>query len=203
MNTGEYGTIADNTLGNINNRVLNGVVNGTYSLSPTRIFNYRVGASRRYEGRGRFIKARSTSPISVSRIYGLRVRSEFAMFPTINAAGYAAFGDVWRSDQAWKRSVHVGGGDVGGPRTPHSEVRRGHPTLRSDSAAGLSRTARLFVCEIADAGSDPLWPPSRLVTDSHPYLMGFGTGSIRNTPALAVRNVYWALYAMTRSRWAG
>ena len=45
VNTGEYGTIADNTLGNINNRVLNGVVNGTYLLSPTRILNYRVGAS--------------------------------------------------------------------------------------------------------------------------------------------------------------
>jgi hypothetical protein len=72
--------------------VANGVVNGTYLLSPTRILNYRSGITRRYEGRqpinqGKVDIAALGFPTAMASAFD----AKFAMFPTI-ATGYATFG---------------------------------------------------------------------------------------------------------------
>lgn len=195
-NTGTYGTIADDTMGAIENRVLNGVINGTYTLSANKILSYRYGAARRYEGRvpihqGKIDLRELGFPTNVVNAFD----PKFAMFPTINTGNYNQFGQTsgdpirrgndihtWVSDSSIITGRHTAkfGGDV---RLYNQTPLQGFPVQHSYSFA-RSQTQ----------GPNPLTPSLTAGDGFASYLTGFGTGSIRNTPAFAIRNWYWAVF---------
>ena len=195
-NTGEYGTIADNTLGAITNRVLNGVINGTYVFSPTRIWNYRYGGTRRFEGR---------SPIHLGQVkiadlgFAQNVVNafdpNFAMFPTISPAGYATFGND-SGDPIRK------GGVIQTLVTDMSEIHGRH-TIKVGGDVRLYDQTPLQGWPVGHGysfskaqtqGPNPLTPSLTAGDGFASFLVGFGTGSINNTPAIAVRNFYYAAF---------
>ena len=194
-NTGEFGTIADNTLGNIQNRVANGVVNGTYLLSPTRILNYRSGITRRYEGRqpinqGKVDIAALGFPTAMASAFD----SKFAMFPTI-ATGYATFGMDGGDPIRRGNTIYTLVADA-------SEVRGRH-TFKLGADFRLYDQTPLQGWPVGHSysfgrgqtqGPDPLQQSLTAGDGFASFLTGFGTGSIRNTPALAIRNLYWAAF---------
>jgi len=195
--TGEFGTIAEAAMGAISNRVLNGVINGTYLLSPTRILNYRYGAARRYEGRvaihqGEIDIAALGFPPSLASAFD----PQYAMFPSINPAGYATFGQTPGDPIRRGNDIHTWVAEV-------SEIRGRH-TIKAGVDARLYNQTPLqgfpvqhtySFTKAQTQGPNPLVASLTSGDGFASFLTGFGTGSIRNAPALAVRNSYWALYA--------
>jgi hypothetical protein len=194
-NTGEFGTIADNSLGNIKNRVLNSVVNGTYLLSPTRILSYRAGATRRFEGRqpinqGKVDIAALGFPASMASAFD----SKFAMFPTI-ATGYATFGMDGGDPIRRGNTIYTLVADASEVRGPHTFKAGADFRLYDQTPLqGWPVGHNYSFGRGQTQGPDPLQQSLTAGDGFASFLTGFGAGSIRNTPALAIRNLYWAAF---------
>ncbi|MEO7650403.1 MAG: hypothetical protein ABIZ80_08030, partial [Bryobacteraceae bacterium] len=195
-NTGEYGTLADTAMGAIENGAWNSVINGTFLLSPTRVLNYRYGFSRRTEGR----EPIHTGEVNITALgfpqYVANVFDpKFAMFPQISATGYDAFGQtpgdpirrgndlhVWVLESSIIQSRHSFkfGTDI---RLYNQTPLQGFPVQHS---YGFTRSQT--------QGPNPLVASLTSGDGFASFLTGFGTGSIRNNAALAIRNYYAGLY---------
>ncbi|HTM48482.1 MAG TPA: carboxypeptidase-like regulatory domain-containing protein, partial [Bryobacteraceae bacterium] len=195
-NTGEFGTLADTAMGAIENHAWNAVINGTLLLSPTRVVNYRYGFSRRFEGRtpihqGQVNIAALGFPQYLTNVFD----PKYAMFPSINPANYATFGQtpgdpirkgndlhtwVLEGSQIHSRHTFKFGTDL---RLYLQSPLQGFPVQHSYSFA-RSQTQ----------GPNPLTASLTSGDGFASLLTGFGSGSIKNNAALAIRNLYSALY---------
>jgi hypothetical protein len=196
-NTGEFGTIADSALGNDQNHVWNAVLNGTILLSATRVVNYRYGIARRYEGRipihqGEIDIAKLGFPQNMVNVFD----PKFAMFPSITATGYAPFGQTGGDPILRGNDLHTIVLDG-------SEIRGRH-TLKVGTDLRLYNQTPLQGFPIQHGynftpaqtqGPNPLIASLTSGDGFASFLTGFGTGSIQNLSSLAIRNMYYALFA--------
>jgi hypothetical protein len=195
-NTGEFGTIADSALGNDQNHVWNGVLNGTYMLSPTRIVNYRYGVARRYEGRipihqGEINIAQLGFPQNMVNVFD----PKFAMFPSITVTGYAPFGQTGGDPILRGNDIHTAVVEA-------SEIHNRH-TFKFGADFRLYDQTPLQGFPIQHGynftrsqtqGPNPLTASLTSGDGFASFLTGFGTGSIQNLSSLAIRNSYVATY---------
>lgn len=192
-NSGPFGNVADNVLGVDLNRVFNGVLNDTYTLSPTTLLNVRFGVTRRYEGRTPIHGGINISNLGFPSNVAAAATQQ--VFPVFSFSNYTSWGDP--------------GGDA---------IRRGNTiwTLVGDTTMIRGRHTFVFGTDLrlydqtayqagSDAGSysfsqsftqGPNPQVSSLTSGDAfaSFLVGYGSGSFTQTPALAIRNAYAALY---------
>lgn len=195
-NSGEFGTLADAAMGAIENRVLNGVVNGTRLLSPTRVLNYRLGAARRFEGRLPIHQGKvDIAALGFPQYLVNAFDPKFAMFPRISPGGYFAFGQTPGDPIRRGNDIYTGVIEASEIRGRHTfkygaDLRmynqtplQGFPVQHS---YGFARSQT--------QGPNPLVASITAGDGFASFLTGFGAGSIQNTPSLAIRNAYTAFY---------
>jgi len=191
---GPYNNIAEPVLGVIANRVLNGVVNMTNVLSPARILNVRFGATRRFEGR---------TPLSEGKVNltelgfnsAVAAAAQEILFPVTAVANYTQLGApggdrirrgntiytiVGEQTEIRGRHTFVYGADV--RLYDQTPFQGGSPS--GNYSFGLGQTQ----------GPNPLQASLTAGNGLASLLTGFGTGSINRVPALAIRNMYYALF---------
>ena len=192
--SGPYNNIADNVLGVTVNRVHNASVNLTTLLSATRILNFRIGATRRFEGRipladGKVNLATLGFPAA------LAAQVDEQLFPTVAVANYGQLGPasgdrirrgngvytlVAEQTEIHGRHTLVYGADV---RFYDQTPYQGAAPSGSYSFA-LSQTQ----------GPNPLVPTLGAGNGLASLLIGFGSGNVSGVPALRVRNFYNGLF---------
>ena len=89
--SGPYNNIADNVLGVTVNRVHNASVNLTTLLSATRILNFRIGATRRFEGRIPLADGK-VNLTTLGFPAALAAQVDEQLFPTVAVANYGQLG---------------------------------------------------------------------------------------------------------------
>jgi len=195
--TGEFETIAAAAMGAIDNRVLNGVMNGTYLLSPTRILNYRYGAARRYEGRVPINQGKiDIATLGFPQYMVNAFDPQYAMFPSVNPSGYATFGQTPGDPIRRGNDIHTWVGEVSDIRGRHTiKFGTDFRLYNQTPLQGFPVQHTYSFAKSQTQGPNPLTASLTAGDGFASFLTGFGSGSIRNAPALAVRNAYWALYA--------
>lgn len=192
--TGPFGNIADTVLGTTLNRVITGVVNHTATLSPSRILNLRLGAVRRFEGR----IPRSSGQVNLNELgfpAYISAAAQEQLFPTVSIAGYSGLGapsgdrirrgnDIYtlvaeQSEYHGRHTLTYGADIRLYNQTP---FQGGIPS--GNYSFGLGQTQ----------GPNPLAASLTAGNGLASLLFGFGSGSIDNVPAAAIRNMYYALF---------
>ena len=187
-----FGTIADTGGDDQIQAYINSVLNGTYVLSPQRLFNYRFGTTR---------KIQNTHPTFLGQIKlndlgfpsYVAANAQVEMFPQMSFNGYTAIGTApprrvsndifaWVADYTEVRHRHTIkiGADV--------RVYNQNP-FNASAAAGSYSFTNAFT-----QGADPLRAARGSGDGFASFLTGYGTGTIQYTPAFAVRNGYYGIY---------
>jgi hypothetical protein len=196
-NTGQSGpfdSIADTVLGTTVSRALTGVVNMTSTLSATRILNWRLGATRRFEGR----TPRSSGQVDLTTLgfpSSIAAAAQEQIFPTISIANYTGLGapagdrirrgnDIYTlvAEQVEYQGRHTltWGGDA--RMYNQTPFQGGIPS--GSYSFGLAQTQ----------GANPLVASLTAGNGLASLLTGFGSGSIDLVPAGAIRNMYYGLF---------
>ncbi len=191
---GPYNNIAEPVLGIIQNRVLNGVVNTTAVLSPQRILNLRAGVTRRFEGRTPLAEGKvNLTELGFSPAIAAAAQEQ--VFPTVGVANFTQLGApggdrirrgntiytvVAEQTEIRGRHTFVYGADV--RMYDQTPFQAGTPS--GNYSFGLGQTQ----------GPNPLAATLTAGNGLASLLTGFGTGSINLVPALAIRNMYYALF---------
>lgn len=192
--TGPFDSIADTVLGTTVSRALTGVVNMTSTLSATRILNWRLGATRRFEGR----TPRSSGQVDLTALgfpSSIAAAAQEQIFPTISIANYTGLGapagdrirrgnDIYTlvAEQVEYHGRHTltWGGDA--RMYNQTPFQGGIPS--GSYSFGLAQTQ----------GANPLVASLTAGNGLASMLTGFGTGSIDLVPAGAIRNMYYGLF---------
>jgi hypothetical protein len=190
---GPYDNIADPVLGIIVNRVINGVVNITNAFSPNRILNLRTGVTRRFEGRTPLSDGKvNLTELGFSPVVAASVQEQ--LFPVVGVANFSGFsvgGDrirrgntiytvVGEQTEIHGRHTIVYGADV--RMYDQTPFQAGSPS--GSYSFGLGQTQ----------GPNPLVAAVGAGNGLASLLTGFGTGAISSVPALAIRNMYYAMF---------
>lgn len=203
--TGEFGTLADTTTGPTNNRVINAVLNSTHVLNPTRILNWRLGFTRRFELRGSGYPGQADLAALGFPPNVVAAADTPHKMPQFSVAGYGA------------AAVTGGASNFIGP--PGGEdIRRGNDiyTLVAEQTEIHGRHTLIFGGDFRLYNQTPYQSggpggtysfsrsqtggPNPLVaslTDGDgfaSFLTGFGSGSISQFARLAMRNYYAGLF---------
>lgn len=186
------GTIADTGGDNQIQAYVNAVINGTYVISPTRLFNYRFGLTRKIQNshatyEGQIKLADLGFPTNVA------ANAQMQLFPQMSFAGYDSVGTApprrvsndiydWVADYTEIRGRHTVkvGADI--------RLYNQNP-FNASAAAGAYSFGSAFT-----QGPDPLRASVEAGNSIASFLTGYGTGSIAYTPAFAIRNGYYGLY---------
>jgi hypothetical protein len=191
---GPYNNIAEPVLGIIANRVVNGVINTTAVLSPSRILNLRAGVTRRFEGRTPLASGKvNLTELGFSPAIAAAAQEQ--LFPTTSIANYTGLGApggdrirrgntiytvVAEQTEIRGRHTFVYGADL--RMYDQTPFQGGTPS--GSYSFGLGQTQ----------GPNPLTPSLTAGHGLASLLTGFGSGSINLVPALAIRNMYYALF---------
>lgn len=190
---GPYDNIGDPVLGIIENRVMNGVVNITSVLSASRVLNIRTGVTRRFEGRTPLSDGKvDLTSLGFSPAIAAAVQEQ--LFPVVSVAnltGFSVASDrirrgntiytiVGEQTEVHGRHTVVYGADV--RMYDQTPFQAGSPS--GSYSFGLGQTQ----------GPNPLVAAVGSGHGLASLLTGFGTGSINSVPALAIRNMYYALF---------
>lgn len=193
-NTGPYGNIADTVLGVTLNRVWNGVVNYTAVLSPSRILNVRVGATRRFEGR---------VPLAAGQVdlTALGFPASFAgavqeaAFPTIGIANYSGLGPAPGDRIRRGNDIYTLVGEQTETHGRHTLTYGADVRLYNQTPfQGGVPSGNFSFLTSQTQGPDPLRASLTAGSGLASFLLGFGTGSVDQVPALAIRNMYYGLF---------
>lgn len=191
-NSGAFGTIADPDYGNNVNHVINLVLNDTLTLSARRVLNLRFGFTRRFEGRVPLWAGKvSLTELGFPAYVAAAVQEQ--VFPYMTMAGFSAFGN-----------------------TSSDRIRRGNDifTWVAEQTQMLGRHTMVYGADIrlynqtpyqasAPSGSysfnqgftqDPFKPGLTSGDGLASFLLGYGGGSVTNTPAFSIRNYYAGLF---------
>jgi hypothetical protein len=191
---GPYNTIADNVTGFTENRVWNGMLNLTDVLTPAWILNLRFGVTRRFEGRVP-LSAGKVDLTKLGFAPNIAAAVEEQIFPLISIQNFASMGPpsgdrIRRGNQVYTavieqtlmrgRHTFIYGADIRSyDQTPYQ-------------AAAASGSYSFNPAQTR--GPDPLRPTLTSGEALASYLLGFGSGSISSSAALAIRNMYYGLY---------
>jgi hypothetical protein len=189
---GPFGTPADPTGQISRNPVLNGVLNETLVLGPTRLLNLRYGFTRRLENSGpRWSGRISLTDLGFPAYVAAAAVEE--VFPRYAITGYSNLGSpsgarllrgndihTWVAEQTHIHGRHtlVYGADIRlYNQTPY----------QSGTPAGNYSFTQSFT-------QDPFRPGVGSGDALASFLLGYGGGSINTQPAFAVRNAYAGLF---------
>jgi hypothetical protein len=196
--TGPFNTAADNVAGPTANRVVNAVLNDTYVLSPTAVLNLRYGLTRRYEGREVLQGAVGLANLGFPASFAANAGKQ--NFPGVSFTGYTNWGatavtirrgndiHTWVGDETLIRGRHtiVYGADV--------RLYNQTPYQESTDSGSFSFTPSFT------QGPNSLQASLTAGDAFASFLTGYGGGSITTTPALAIRNMYYAVYVNDQIR---
>jgi len=187
------GTIADPGADSQVQGFLNGVINGTYVFSPTRMINYRYGATRKlqdatpyYFGQIKLNDLGFPSYVSAA--------SQLEAFPQMSFSGYDSIGTGPGTLRG--NDIHTWVADFTEIRGRHSlkfgaDTRVYNQTpFRSTASSGIYTFNNSFT-----QGPDPLRAARGAGDGFASFLTGYGTGNIQYSPAFAIRNGFVAVYA--------
>jgi len=192
--TGPYGTIADNVLGTTVNRVHNAAINLTTILSATRILNFRVGATRRFEGRIP-IAAGKVNLTELGFPASLAAQVDEQLFPTVAVANYGQLGPASGDRIRRGNGVYTLVGEQTEIHGRHTlvygaDVRFYDQTPYQGAAPSGSYSFALAQTQ----GPNPLAATLGAGNGLASLLLGFGSGSVTSVPALRVKNYYAGLF---------
>lgn len=192
-NPAVMGTIADSAGDFQTQAYVNAVINGTYVLSPARLFNYRFGLTRKIQNsrppyEDQIKLADLGFPANVA------ANAQMQLFPAMSFSGYSAIGTApprrvsndifaWVADYTEIHGRHTlkVGADI--------RLYNQNPFNASAGAAGTYSFTNGFT-----QGPDPLRASIGSGNSIASFLTGYGTGSMQYTPAFAIRNAYYGLY---------
>ncbi|MBI2690060.1 MAG: TonB-dependent receptor [Acidobacteria bacterium] len=192
--TGPYDNIADNVLGTTVNRVHNASVNLTTLLSATRILNFRIGATRRFEGRTPLASGK-VNLTSLGFPAGLAAQVDEQLFPTIAPANYGQLGPASGDRIRRGNGVYTIVGEQTEIHSRHTlvygaDLRFYDQTPYQGAAPSGSYSFALSQTQ----GPNPLVATLGSGNGLASLLVGFGSGSVSGVPALRVRNLYSGLF---------
>jgi hypothetical protein len=193
-NNGPFDTIADSVAGNIVNRVWNGMFNLTEVLTPRSILNLRFGATRRFEGRVPLAAGKvDLTKLGFAPNIGAAVDEE--TFPTISIQNFATMGPPSGDRIRRGNQVYTAVAENTLMRGRHTFIYGADIRLYDQTPFQAASSSGNYSFSPAQSrGPDPLRPTLTSGEALASYLLGFGSGSISNSAALAIRNQYYGLY---------
>jgi hypothetical protein len=198
-NSGPFNTAADNVLGIDINHVVNAVLNDTLALSPNAVLNIRYGLTRRYEGRTPLQGAVGLSNLGFPASYASQAQSQ--AFPTVAFTGYSSWGDPGGDGIRRGNDIHTLVADETLIRGRHTFVYGADIRLYNQTPYQAGSDSGTFSFSPSfTQGPNPLTASLTAGDGFASFLTGFGGGSITTTPALAIRNMYYAAYANDQIR---
>lgn len=197
--TGPFGNAADNVLGIDLNHVINVVLNDTYVVSPTAVLNVRYGLTRRYEGRTPLQGAVGLANLGFPSSYASQAQQQ--NFPVVSFTGYSSWGDPGGDTIRRGNTINTLVGDETLIRGRHTFVFGADVRLYDQTPyqAGSDSGSFSFTPSFTQ-GPNPLQASLGAGDAFASFLTGFGTGAVTTTPALAIRNMYYGLYANDQIR---
>jgi hypothetical protein len=192
-NTGPFNTVADNVLGIDQSHVINAVLNDTLTLSPNAVLNIRYGLTRRYEERDPLHGAVGLANLGFPASYAAQAQGQ--AFPVVGFTGYSSWGDPGGDAIRRGNDIHTLVADetlIHGRHTLvyGADIRLYNQTpYQSGSDSGSFSFSPSFT-----QGPNPLTASLAAADGFASFSVGYGSGSITQTPALALRNMYYALY---------
>ncbi|MFN0103902.1 MAG: carboxypeptidase regulatory-like domain-containing protein [Bryobacteraceae bacterium] len=192
--TGPYDNIADNVLGITVNRVHNAAINLTTILSATRILNFRIGATRRFEGRIPLADGK-VSLTALGFPAGVAAQVDEQLFPTIAVANYGQLGPASGDRIRRGNGVYTMVGEQTEIHGRHTlvygaDIRFYDQTPYQGGAPSGSYSFALSQTQ----GPNPLAAALGAGNGLASLLVGFGSGSVISVPALRVKNYYAGLF---------
>lgn len=192
--SGPYNNIADNVLGVTVNRVHNASVNLTTLLSATRILNFRIGATRRFEGRIPLADGK-VNLTTLGFPAALAAQVDEQLFPTVAVANYGQLGPASGDRIRRGNSVYTLVAEQTEIHGRHTlvygaDVRFYDQTPYQGAAPSGSYSFALSQTQ----GPNPLVPTLGAGNGLASLLIGFGSGNVSGVPALRVRNFYNGLF---------
>ncbi|MBM3737429.1 MAG: carboxypeptidase regulatory-like domain-containing protein [Acidobacteria bacterium] len=186
------GTIADTGADPQVQSFLNGVINGTFVFSPTRMVNYRYGATRKlqdatpyYFGQIKLTDLGFPSYVSAA--------TQQEVFPQMSFTGYSGVGTAPGTLRG--NDIHTWVADFTEIRGRHTlkfgaDTRLYNQTpFRTTASSGIYTFTNSFT-----QGPDPLRAARGSGDGFASFLTGYGTGNIQYSPAFAIRNGFMGLY---------
>lgn len=197
--TGPFHNYADNVLGIDMNHVINVVLNDTYILSPSAVLNVRYGLTRRYEGRTPLQGPVGLANLGFPASYASQAQQQ--NFPVVSFTGYSSWGDPGGDTIRRGNSINTLVGDETLIRGRHTFVFGADVRLYDQTPyqAGNDSGAFSFSPSFTQ-GPNPLQASLTAGDAFASFLTGYGSGSVTTTPALAIRNMYYGLYANDQIR---
>lgn len=193
-NNGPYNNIAEPVLGVISNRVVNGVINATGVLSPTRILSLRAGATRRFEGRTP-LSAGKVSLTELGFPASLAAVVQEQLFPVVSVANYTGLGAPSGDRIRRGNTIYTVVAEQTEIRGRHTLVWGADVRLYDQTPFQAGAPSGSYSFSLAQTqGPDPLRASLTAGHGVASLLTGFGSGSINQVPALAIRNMYYALF---------
>ena len=188
--SGPYNNIADNVLGVTVNRVHNASVNLTTLLSATRILNFRIGATRRFEGRIPLADGK-VNLTTLGFPAALAAQVDEQLFPTVAVANYGQLGPASGDRIRRGNSVYTLVAEQTEIHGRHTlvygaDVRFYDQTPYQGAAPSGSYSFALSQTQ----GPNPLVASLGAGNGLASLLIGFGSGSVSGVPALRVKNFY-------------
>ncbi|MEO7144738.1 MAG: TonB-dependent receptor [Bryobacteraceae bacterium] len=192
-NSAAFNNPADYTLGIDQNRVVNGVVNDTLTLSPTLLLNLRAGVTRRFEGRSPLHREFPLTNLGFPAAFASQVPQQ--SFPQISFSNFSPWGDTAGDPIARGNTLYSLVGDTTLIRGRHTFVMGADVRLYDQTPFQASADNGAFSFGPGfTQGANPLQSSLTSGNDFASFLVGYGAGTVNYVPAIAVRNWYWALY---------
>jgi len=191
---GPFNNIAEPVLGIIVNRVVNGVLNLTAVLSPQRILNVRSGVTRRFEGR---------TPLAEGKVNltelgfppAIAAAAQEQLFPVTGVANYTQLGAPGGDRIRRGNTIYTVVAEQTEIRGRHTFVFGADLRMYDQTPfQGGTPSGNYSFGQGQTQGPNPLSPSLTAGNGLASLLTGFGTGSINLVPALAIRNMYYALF---------
>jgi hypothetical protein len=192
-NSGPFGTVADNVLGIDVSRVENGVINDTFVISPSTLLNIRLGATRRFEGRTPLHGGINLSALGFpSNVVSAATQQ---VFPAVSFTNYTSWGDPAGDPIRRGNTIYTIVGDSTMIRGRHTVVVGADFRLYDQTPyQGGSDAGSYSFSPSFTQGPNPLVSSLTAGNAFASFLTGYGSGSLSQTPAFAIRNSYVALY---------
>jgi hypothetical protein len=193
-NNGPYDNMADNVLGVMKNRVVNGVLNVINVISPRWILSLRLGVTRRSEGRVP-LSAGKVDLTALGFAPNIAPTVQEQVFPTISIQNFAQLGPPTGDRIRRGNTVYMAVVEQTLMRGRHTLVFGGDIRMYDQTPfqAGASSGQYSFT-SASTRGPDADRPTLTSGEGLASFLLGFGSGSISTVPALAIRNMYYGLY---------
>ena len=192
--SGPYNNIADNVLGVTVNRVHNAAVNLTTLLSATRILNFRLGATRRFEGRVP-LAAGKVNLTSLGFPATLASQVDEQLFPTVSVANYGQLGPASGDRIRRGNGVYTLVGEQTEIHGRHTIVYGADIRLYDQTPYQAGASAGGYSFALAQTqGPNPLVATLGSGNGLASLLLGFGSGSVGSVPALRVKNYYAGIF---------